>query len=69
MQGKIIRMIAAYKGVPLSEIAQKMGKTTSNFYQILARDDFRESELKRMAEILGCDFDIVFTDRDTGKRF
>lgn len=69
MQTKIIKMICGFREIPVSDLAEKLGKSTSNFYQILKRDDFRESELKEIAAALGCDLKIEFIDRDTGRSF
>lgn len=69
MQSKTIKALCAYKGVQLSTVAEKMGKTLPNFSQQLKRDDFRESDLKKIADILGCDYRGVWTDRETGKEF
>ncbi len=69
MQTKIIKMICGFREIPVSDLAEKLGKSTSNFYQILKRDDFRESELKEIAAALGCDLKIEFIDRETGRSF
>lgn len=69
MQTKNIKMICGYREIPVSEVAEKLNKSTSNFYQMLKRDNFRESELVEIADILGCDLKISFIDRETGKEF
>lgn len=69
MQAKNIKMICGYRELPLSELAGKINKSTSNFYQMLKRDNFRESELIEIADVLGCDLKIEFIDRETGKKF
>ena len=69
MQTKIIKMICGFREIPVSDLAEKLGKSTSNFYQILKRADFRESELKEIAAALGCDLKIEFVDRETGRSF
>lgn len=69
MQAKMIKMIAAYKNLNLSDIASGMNKSISNFYQMFKRDNFRESELQEIADILDCDLEIKFIDRKTKKIF
>lgn len=69
MQTKVIKMICGYREIPISELAEKLNKSTSNFYQMLKRDNFRESELQEIANILGCNLEIKFIDRETGKEF
>lgn len=69
MQTKIIKMICGFREIPVSAVAEKLNKTTSNFYQMLKRDNFREKELEEIADILDCDIKISFIDRKTGKEF
>lgn len=69
MQTKNIKMICGYREMPVSDLAKKLNKSTSNFYQMLKRDNFRESELSEIANILNCDVKITFVDRETGKEF
>lgn len=69
MQSKIIKMICGYRDVKLSDLANRLDKSTSNFYQMLKRDNFRENELEEIANALNCDLSIKFVDRETGKEF
>lgn len=69
MQARIIKMLCGFREIPLSDLAEKLGKSTSNFYQMLKRDNFRESELQQIADILNCDLKITFIDRESGKEF
>lgn len=69
MQTKTIKMICGFREIPVSDLATKLDKTTSNFYQMLKRDNFREKELEQIADILGCDLKISFVDRETGREF
>lgn len=69
MQSQIIKMIAAYKNINVSDIAKALNKSTSNFYQMLKRDNFRESELQEIAAVLGCNLEIKFIDQETKKEF
>ena len=69
MQTKTIKMICGYREIPVSDLAEKLNKSTSNFYQMLKRDNFRESELDEIADALGCNIKISFVDKSTGKEF
>ena len=62
-------MICGYRDVKLSDLANRLDKSTSNFYQMLKRDNFRENELEEIANALNCDLSIKFVDRETGKEF
>lgn len=64
-----IKMILGYKDMTISDLADSLGKTRPNLSQMLTRDDFRESDLRAIAAALGCDLEIAFIDRETGRRF
>lgn len=69
MLGSLIKQIMGYKQVPMSQIAREIGKSPSNLFQMLERDDLRESALKQFAEILDCDLKVEFIDKKTGRVF
>lgn len=63
-----IRMILAQRGMTLTELANKLNRTAPSLSDKMKRDDFRESDLKKITDILNYDYEIVFTDRETGKK-
>lgn len=69
MQAKTIKMIIAYKGTSATETARKIGKSQTNFTQMLSRDNFREQDLLAIADALGCELKITWVDKETGKEF
>ncbi|MBR5287566.1 MAG: helix-turn-helix domain-containing protein [Clostridia bacterium] len=62
-----IRMLLAYRGMELKELAQKLGVSPQNLSQKMGRDNFREKELQEIAEICGAEFEGSFTLKDSGK--
>ena len=58
----------AYKGSSLKELAEKLGTTGNNLSNKLARDNLSEKDLRAIAEALNCDYDGIFTFRDSGKK-
>jgi len=62
-----IKYILNLRGKKITDFAKELGMSQSNFSNKLQRDDFRESELKQIADALGCDFNVTFTLRDTGE--
>jgi len=46
----------------------KLGYKGANFYNKLKKDNLTEKELHRIADALDCDYDGIFTFRDTGKQ-
>ncbi len=62
-----IRMILLERKMTLKELAEKIGTSGGNLSNKLARDNLSEKELRAIADALNCDYDGVFTFRDTGK--
>jgi len=62
-----IRIILLERGMTIKQLSEKLGYKGSNLNTRLDRDDFREKELRAIAEALNCDYDGIFTFRDTGK--
>jgi len=63
-----IKTILLQKHMTIKELNEKLGYTGSNLYGKLMRDNFCEKELKKIADILDCDYDGIFTFHDTGKQ-
>ena len=69
MQGKKIKSILIYKDMTITELSKKLGKSVQNLSNLLKKDNFRENELKEIADKLDCDLKIEFVDKTTGKTF
>lgn len=63
-----IRIILIRRNMKIKELAESLGYKQSNFSNKLKEDNFSEKEMKRMAEVLNCDYDSVFTMKDTGEK-
>ncbi len=63
-----IRTILLARNMTIKELSEKLGQNGTNLYNKLKRDNFTEKELRAIADALDCDFDGVFTYRDTGKK-
>ena len=63
-----IRTILLERNMTIKELAGKIGTTGNNLSNKLARDNLSEKELRAMADALNCDYDGIFTFRDTGKK-
>ena len=59
-----IRILAKRKNKSISSIAADMGKTPANFLNQLSRDDFRESDLKKIADVLGVTYISDFIEKE-----
>ena len=62
-----IRLLIRRRNMILGSIADQTGQTRQNFSNKLKKGDFRESELRAIAEALGCELKISFIDKTTGE--
>ena len=69
MVAKKIKSILIYKDRSITALAGLLGKSVQNTSNLLKKDDFRESDLRTIAEKLGCDLKIEFVDKETGEIF
>jgi len=63
-----IRTILLERNMSIKELSDKLGYKGTNLYNKLRRDNLTEKELLEIADILNCDYDGIFTFRDTGKQ-
>lgn len=64
---KKIKMILLERGMTIRQLSEKMGYEGSYLYNKLNRDRMTEEELREIADALDCDYDGIFTFRDSGK--
>ena len=50
----------------MGDIAERTNQTRQNFSNKMTRCDFKESELEKIAEVLGCELKVAFVDKETG---
>lgn len=62
-----IRIMVSRSGQTMYSIAESTGQTRQNFSNKLKRGDFKESELRAIAEAAGCELKISFVDKKTGE--
>ncbi len=65
---KKIKAILLERDMTIKELSGKLGRDASYMYNKLARDRFTETELKKIANALDCDYDGIFTFRENGKQ-
>lgn len=63
-----IKTILLQRGMTIKQLGEKLGTSGNNLSNKLSRDNFSEKELHEIAEALNCDYDGIFTLRDTGKQ-
>ncbi|GHU97518.1 hypothetical protein FACS1894208_12880 [Clostridia bacterium] len=62
-----IRIVLIRRKMTVTALAAAVGLGSRNLGNKLSKDDFRESELQKIAEALNCTLGITFTLRDTGE--
>ncbi|SHM99278.1 Cro/C1-type HTH DNA-binding domain-containing protein [Anaerosporobacter mobilis DSM 15930] len=65
---KKIRTVLFERDMTIKELAEKIRTNGNNLSNKLARDNFSEKELREIAEALDCEYDGIFTLRDSGKK-
>lgn len=62
-----IKIILGRKGMTVSDLAGKINTSRQNLTNKLSRNNFSEKELRTLAEAMNCDFELLFTMRETGE--
>ncbi len=63
-----IRTISLERNMNIKQLAEKIGTSGNNLSNKLIRDNLSEKDLHKIADALNCDYDGIFTFRDTGKK-
>ena len=63
-----IKTILLERNMTIKELAGKIGITGNNLSNKLSRDNFSEKELHDIANALNCEYNGIFTYRDTGRQ-
>lgn len=65
---KQIKLMEAYVGIPQAQTAHLLGISPQNYSRKLKNKTFTVKDLEKIADVLGFDMEIVFTDRKTGRK-
>ena len=63
-----IKIILVKRGMSAADLAKKLNCTPVNIYNKLKKDNYTDSDLAKIADALDCDYEGVFTLRDTGEK-
>lgn len=63
-----IKTILLERGMTIKELAERLGTTGNNLSNKLSRDNLAEKDLRAIAEALDCEYNGIFTFKDTGKQ-
>lgn len=62
-----IKILADRKGMSIVQLAAALNTTRQNLSNKISRGDFRESELRAIAQVLGCSLKIDFVISETNE--
>ena len=63
-----LRIIMKARGMTLTELAKRLGISLSTLSDKFRRDNFNERDLRKIADVLNCDVEIVFNFRDSDSK-
>lgn len=63
-----IKMMQAARSLNDSQTAELFGTTRQNYSRKIKNRTFSVDDLQKIANVLGFDMEIVFTDRESGKK-
>ena len=63
-----IKIMQAIRNLNDSQVASLFGMSRQNYSRKLKNKTFSIDDLQKIADVLGFDMEIVFTDRETGKK-
>lgn len=64
-----IRILLVKRGnMSEAELARRINTTPQNLNNKMKRDNFTESDLRKISDALQCELTISFTMKDTGER-
>ena len=62
-----IKYILSLRNMTTKDLANNLGKSERYFYNKFYKGGFTVEDLEAIASVLECDFDVVFTLKDTGR--
>ena len=65
---KKIKILLAHREMTPTALFKLLNKTTPTMSDKMKRDNFSEKDLREIANVLGYDYEMVFTDRKTGDK-
>ena len=66
--GEKIKVVLEYRQMTVQELSVKMGyNSPSALYNRFKRDNFSESDLQEICNVLNCEYDVMIKMKDTGK--
>ncbi len=65
---KKIKMMLVERDMTMVALSKILNVTPSTISGKMKRNNFCENDLKKIADVLGYEYEAVFTDKNTGKK-
>lgn len=62
--GEKIKTIMSRQKFSMGDMAEQTNQSRQNLSNKMKRNDFSESEIRKMAAVLGCTSEVIFRDAD-----
>ena len=69
MMSEKIKLVMVKRGMSDKDLAEALGCSSQNVYALLKKDNWSESQLRKIGDKLNCDLEMSFRLRDTNERF
>lgn len=63
-----ITIIRKRKGLQVGDVAELAGMSRQNLSNKMSRNNLQEDDIQKLASVLGCKAEVVFTDLETGEQ-
>ena len=64
-----IKLVMVKRSMTGKDLAAALGCSPQNVYNLLKKDNWNETQLRKIADRLNCDLEIGFRLHDTDERF
>ena len=64
-----IKLVMVKRSMTGKDLAEALGCSPQNVYNLLRKNNWNESQLRKIANKLNCDLEIGFRLRDSDERF
>lgn len=65
---KKIKIMLVEQDMNMTELAKLLNQSLSNVSDKMRRDNFSEKDLEKISELLGYEYEPVFTNKKTGRK-
>ena len=64
-----LQLVVKRKNLKYGDIVAKLGCSRQNLHKKLERNSWTDASLAEICEVLGVNYEVVFTDKETGEKY